>query len=88
MTKLRYQEDSVEQDTLLSPTEKDQKIVKHLKLHSLTMTKPEITFRNKNYRTSQGDNGVGHYDDDDDEEMTQMSCGMNLRSLRHTTNGS
>ena len=52
------------------------------------MTKPEITFRNKNYRTSQGDHGVGHYDDEDDEEMTQMSCGMNLRSLRHTTNGS
>ena len=41
-----------------------------MNLNSLTMTKPDIRYAAVNYR--------GNHDSEEDE-MTQMSCGMNLR---------
>ena len=66
----------MEQEALLSSTQRNQRVVKHVKLHSLTMTKPDITYRNANNHLLLGQ------DTETDEELTLMSCGMNLRSLR------
>lgn len=62
---LEYSERATTNEDIAATDRK--KVVKHLKLNSLTMTKPEL--HQKAYQNL----------DSEEDEMTQMSCGMNLR---------